>query len=248
MIELTLDITQDLKSKGFSMVSGDAFLLTGNFQNFIQLTNSWEKMEKDIYYGNKGKATRYRRYSDFSYDPINDSINQLEHKSYFQSKQNNSYVGGKTRHFQDFGTELIDSPIIRSLVKEDFQVYAKTLPEEYKSKTWQCQIHQIRIEVSAGKEVEITPEKIHCDGYPFSAVHFWGKNNIAGAESKLYNNNESEILSAMFENILDTLFFFDREMLHYVTPASTKDNSIDGYRQIIAISFSLPGSDYDIVK
>lgn len=122
------------------------------------------------------------------------------------------------------------------------------MPDELKSKIWQCQIHQIRIEVDSGKEAEITPEKIHCDGYPFSAIHFWGKKNILGTKSKLYTNDKSEIFSDTFENVLDTLFFFDREMLHYVTPVSTKDNSINGYRQIIAISFSLPGSDYDIVK
>ncbi len=47
MIELTVDVTQELKTKRFALVRGDSFLLKGNFQDFIRFTNSWENMEED---------------------------------------------------------------------------------------------------------------------------------------------------------------------------------------------------------
>lgn len=248
MLNVISDVTDQLIEKRFAFVTGDKFQLNGNFTDFSKLTRSWEEMEKDVYYGNEEKATRFRRYSDFSYNPNTNDLIQHKHKSYFQSLENNEYVGGQTRHFADFADDIMHSDLVKSLVKDDFEIYMKTLPEEVRTEIWQCQIHQIRIEINPGQEVEITPEKIHCDGYPFSAVHFWGRNNVTGAESKLYTKeNQEEILSGTFENILDTIYFFDREMLHYVTPAKNETNEL-AYRQIIAISFSLPGTEYDTIR
>ncbi len=95
--------------------------------------------------------------------------------------------------------------------------------------------------------MEITPEMIHCDGYPFSGVHFFGKKYIEGAISKLYLKNKKTIFSGTLEKILDTVYFYDRELLHYVTPAKNISENEIAYRQILAISFSLKNSEYDII-
>ncbi|MDO6705084.1 2OG-Fe dioxygenase family protein [Photobacterium sp. 1_MG-2023] len=248
MIRLNKDVTAELRDQKFSFVKGSDFVLSGNFDDFFSLTKSWERMGGDIYFGNEGKASRYRRYSDFNYNPATNELSPLEHRPYFQSEEMNAYVGGKERHFEDFGEEVLHSPVLRSLIQQDFEVYAKTLPEEFRDRVWQCQIHQIRIEIEAGKETEITPEGIHSDGYPYSAVHFWGRENVEGAYSKLYDADKNELITVQYTDILDTTFFFDREMFHYVTPARTVDPETGGYRQIIAISFSLPGSEYDTVR
>jgi hypothetical protein len=153
------------------------------------------------------------------------------------------------RHFQDFSDEIIHSPVMRSLIDTDFEVYKNVLPPELHDEIWQCQIHQIRIEIKPGKQLEITPEGIHCDGYPFSGVHFWGRNNVEGAESRLYSAHEQEHLaSTTYTDILDTTYFLDRDMRHYVTPARNTHSHAMAYRQILAISFSRPGTAFDIVR
>lgn len=248
MFSLQKDIAGELKKNSCSIVSGKDFSLTGQYDAFARMIFSWENMSKDQYYGNKGKATRYRRYSDFIYNPKNGKLSSTEHRPYFQSGSMNKYVGGIERHFEDIGQDLMTNPLIESLVQVDFEVYKSLLPKELWEKEWQCQIHQIRIEVEPGQEVEITPEGIHSDGYPFSAVHFGGKENITGANSCIYTKQQEQIIEIRFEEFLDTLYFKDRELMHYVTPASTSDNSKKGYRQIIAISFSMPGTDYDTVR
>jgi hypothetical protein len=191
---------------------------------------------------------RFRRYSDFEYNPATRELKQLEHRAYVQSKANNSYVGGLERHFQDFSNEVINSPVMRSLIDTDFEVYKNVLPPELHDEVWQCQIHQIRIEIKPGKQLEITPEGIHCDGYPFSGVHFWGRNNVAGAESRLYSAQEEQLAATTYEDILDTTFFLDRDMRHYVTPARNVHSYEMAFRQILAISFSRPGTAFDIVR
>ncbi len=247
MFTLTKDISKELQENGFAVVSGEDFTLQGNYQPLANFINSWENMSKDEYYGNEGKAIRYRRYSDFNYNPVSNELSCVEHRAYYQSKSMNNYVGGIERHFEDIDETLINNPIIKSLVQIDFDIYKSILPAELWDKEWQCQIHQIRIEIEPNQEIEITPEGIHSDGYPFSAVHFGGKQNVSGANSQVFTKNKDLLIETRFENVLDTLYFKDKELMHYVTPAkSVSDNK--GYRQIIAISFSLPGSDYDTVR
>ncbi len=248
MFTLLTDVGPSLRDNGFATVRGNEFSLTGHYDQLFALTQSWGEMSRDTYYGNEGRANRYRRYSDFVYNPNGRKLSPVEHRSYFQSEGMNQYVGGLHRHFEDLPEVMYTNPLLESLVQLDFEVYKEILPEAYWTKEWQCQIHQIRIEVEAGKETEITPEGIHSDGYPYSAVHFWGKNNIDGAESRVYTKDEEQLASITFNDVLDTLFFRDRDLKHYVTPATTADESKSGYRQIIAISFSIPGSDYDTVK
>ncbi|MEO0442327.1 MAG: 2OG-Fe dioxygenase family protein [Pseudomonadota bacterium] len=248
MFSLQEDISEELDSCGCSVVSGSKFSLTGQYDAFTRMVRSWETMSKDKYYGNEGKATRYRRYSDFIYSPKTGKLLPTEHRPYFQSETMNHYVGGLERHFEDIDEDLMTNPLIESLVQLDFEIYKGLLPEELWDQDWQCQIHQIRIEVEPGQEVEITPEGIHSDGYPFSAVHFGGKENISGANSRVYTQQKQQITETRFEEFLDTLYFKDRDLMHYVTPAKTADNSAKGYRQIIAISFSIPGTEYDTVR
>ncbi|MBW5413050.1 2OG-Fe dioxygenase family protein [Pseudomonas sp. MAG002Y] len=248
MIVLNKAVGDALRQNKFANVKGADFSLTGNFDEFVRLTHSWEAMERDSYYGQAESGARFRRYSDFEYHPVNQELRQLEHRPYVQSLANNRYVGGMERHFQDFSDEVIASPVLRSLIALDFEVYKSVLPAHLHNDMWQCQIHQIRIEINPGQQVEITPEGIHCDGYPFSAMHFWGRHNITGAESRLYNVQEELLAALTYEHILDTTFFLDREMRHYVTPASTKDPKRPAFRQIIAISFSKPGTAHDIVR
>ncbi|QNT78409.1 2OG-Fe dioxygenase family protein [Entomobacter blattae] len=229
-------------------ISGSDFTLNGEFDNFVKFTKSWEDMGVDQFYGQAKHGTRYRRYSDFNYNPVTHQLTQLEHRAYEQSLIHNKYVGGIERHFNDFDNNIITSPILQSLVKIDFNVYKEVLPEKLHTETWQCQIHQIRIEIKPDQKIEITPEGIHCDGYPFSGVHFWGRHNVEGAQSQIFTKDEILVDSGTYQNILDTTFFLDREMLHYVTPAINPTDTQMGFRQIIAVSFSRPGSEYDIIK
>lgn len=74
-----------------------------------------------------------------------------------------------------------------------------------------------------------------------------GRHNVEGATSKIYDKQSNVIDSGTYLNILDTTYFLDRELQHYVTPAINPSNSEMGYRQIIAISFSRPGSEHDII-
>lgn len=248
MLTLKRNIDDALRLNKTVNVLGKDFALNGGFGHFVAFSKSWETMGVDKYYGQADKGTRYRRYSDFDFNPATGELQQLEHRAYEQSEAHNQYVGGMRRHFDDVSSDVFNSPVLRALIKLDFDVYKAVLPEELHNVPWQCQVHQIRIEVKPGEQIEITPEGIHCDGYPFSGVHFWGRHNIEGATSKVYDKQSNVIDSGTYQEILDTTYFLDRELQHYVTPATNPSESEMGYRQIIAISFSRPRTEHDIVK
>lgn len=248
MLTLKRNIDDALRLNKTVNVLGKDFALNGGFGHFVAFSKSWETMGVDKYYGQADKGTRYRRYSDFDFNSATGELQQLEHRAYEQSEAHNQYVGGMRRHFDDVSSDVFNSPVLRALIKLDFDVYKAVLPEELHNVPWQCQVHQIRIEVKPGEQIEITPEGIHCDGYPFSGVHFWGRHNIEGATSKVYDKQSNVIDSGTYQEILDTTYFLDRELQHYVTPATNPSESEMGYRQIIAISFSRPGTEHDIVK
>lgn len=248
MLTLKRNVDDALRLNKTVNVLGKDFALNGGFGHFVAFSKSWETMGVDKYYGQADKGTRYRRYSDFDFNPATGELQQLEHRAYEQSEAHNQYVGGVRRHFDDVSSDVFNSPVLRALIKLDFDVYKAVLPEELHNVPWQCQVHQIRIEVKPGEQIEITPEGIHCDGYPFSGVHFWGRHNIEGATSKVYDKQSNVIDSGTYQEILDTTYFLDRELQHYVTPATNPSESEMGYRQIIAISFSRPGTEHDIVK
>ena len=248
MLTLKRNIDDALRLNKTVNVLGKDFALNGGFGHFVAFSKSWETMGVDKYYGQADKGTRYRRYSDFDFNPATGELQQLEHRAYEQSEAHNQYVGGMRRRVDDVSSDVFNSPVLRALIKLDFDVYKAVLPEELHNVPWQCQVHQIRIEVKPGEQIEITPEGIHCDGYPFSGVHFWGRHNIEGATSKVYDKQSNVIDSGTYQEILDTTYFLDRELQHYVTPATNPSESEMGYRQIIAISFSRPGTEHDIVK
>ena len=79
-------------------------------------------------------------------------------------------------------------------------------------------------------------------------MHFWGRNNVEGAESRLYDIHEHQLASTTYQEILDTTYFLDRDMRHYVTHARNTHTHAMAYRQILAISFSRPGTAFDIVR
>jgi hypothetical protein len=236
------DVHAEMTTQGFSSIAAGEYLLVDRLRtSWESLRGAWESLEFDEYYGGRADNQRYRRYTDFAFEPASGALMPLEHTPYFQSERMNRYVGGMTRHFGDILPETYENEFFLELVCFSFCQFP--VPEEFARRTWVSQIHQIRITVGPGETTDITPEGIHSDGYPFASVHLVDRVGVAGGVSSVYSYDEQELASLTFEQPLDSLFLEDRKLKHYVTPihGSGKD---PGYRSILAISFSLPDSPF----
>ncbi|NET04163.1 MAG: 2OG-Fe dioxygenase family protein [Symploca sp. SIO2B6] len=217
-------------------------LSTDEQESFAALQSCWNNLEFDKYYGGTQLSNyRVRRYSDFDYVPTVGELRPHNHLAYYQSKYQNSYAGDQNRHFGDVLPETYENKFFQALVEYDFKQFP--VPEKYLNHNWICHIHMIRIVVGSNQTTSVTPEGIHSDGYPFAAVHLMTKKDIAGGESRVYTLDGDQLASLTFEKPLDSLWFEDRFMKHYVTPISNKEE-VEAHRDILAISFSLPDSPY----
>lgn len=242
-LQIDRDLDVSIRSSGFATIRGAEIVLTPDMASELEaLRRCWNNLDPDPYYGGNGKSHRVRRYSDFQYDPVTDTLTRCDHVPYFQSIRQNAYVGGKERHFGDVLPETYENRFFKALVRYDFDRFP--MPEEYRSRTWICQVHMIRIIVEAGETTQVTPEGIHSDGYPFAGVHLMNRVGVEGGESTVYTAEAEPLASLTFEQPMDSLFFEDRRMKHYVTPISAGAERA-GHRDILAISFSLPESEYE---
>ena len=107
MIVLNREVGESLRRDKYVNVQSADFNLFGHFADFVRLTKSWENMEPDSYYGQSEAGMRYRRYSDFEYNPVTRDLKQLEHRAYIQSQQqlrrrNGSALPGLLRRNHQF--------------------------------------------------------------------------------------------------------------------------------------------------
>jgi len=240
---ITDELRRQVEEKQYVITRSDSFKMTEAGQiAFNQLQNSWKHLERDSFYGEKDPTCyRLRRYTNFDFNPRTGELCLQTHVPYVQSQEMNRYVGGKIRHFGDLLADTYENPFFQDLVTYDFSLFP--VEEEFLDHLWTCQVHMIRIVVGANQSTPVTPEGIHSDGYPFAGVHLINKNNVEGGQSTVYAYDEKPLATLTFENPLDSLWFEDRNLKHYVTPISST-NGESGHRDILAISFSLPNSSY----
>jgi hypothetical protein len=244
MLRLNADIRAQLRQHKFANVRGADFRLDGNFDDFIRLGRRWEGLGEDPHFGQASSGRRFRRSSDLEYHPATGELRPLGQRSGAQRTAHDKTAGA----CGNFDREVLQSTVLRSLVDIDFDVYRNVLPAELHGQAWQCRITQVRVEILPGRTLEVTPEGIHCGGTPFSGVHLWGKSNLAGAHSQLFKADGTRVAVTTHEQVLDTTFFLDREMQHYVTPATTDHHQLPAWRQAITISFARPGTAHDFVR
>ncbi len=241
-IEVDRDIRTEVASAKYAAVAAGEYKVSAELRDAWEaLRGAWDNLEFDKYYGGNEDSFRQRRYTDFTFDPIAGTVELPRNKEYFQSKEQNSYVGGIKRKFGGVLPETYENQFFQELVRFSFAQFP--IPEQYANQAWTCQVHQIRITVGGGETTDITPEGVHTDGYPFASVYLVEREGVNGAQSSVYEWDETELASLTFSDPLDSLYLVDREMKHYVTPMSAAGDA-PGRRGILAISFSLPGSPF----
>lgn len=249
----TFTIKEDLKAQirqqQYAITQGNSFQLSQLGQSaLVNLQKCWESLEYDPFYGEKEPTScRSRRYTEFDFTPSTGKLRPRPHVPYVQSQEMNHYAGGKARHFGDLSVDTYENPLLQDLVNYDFSLFPVN-PEFLDiaaelDRSWICQVHIMRIVVGAGKTTAITPEGIHSDGYPFAGLHLMNRVNVQGGETTIYSYEEVPLATTNFRQPLDSLWLEDQHLKHSVTDIASSDRG-SGFRDILAISFSLPDSIY----
>lgn len=243
-IRASRDVRAEVGRCGFALVRGAELNLSDeDRRGWEELSTSWDRLAPDRYFGAVDTSChRVRRYRDFTFVPRKGLLEPLPPVPYFQSLRQNVYAGGIERRFSAVEASVWTSPFFCALVAHDFAAFP--IEPSLLDAAWTVHVHQIRIVAGPQATTPVTPEGVHSDGYPFAAVHLVDRVDVTGGESTVYDGSGRPLATASFEEPLDSLFFLDRDMKHYVTPITGCHPTRPGRRSILAVSFSLPGSQY----
>jgi|GEM_PF-290267 len=251
---IATDLRPQVEQHKYAIATAENFYLSDSGKVALeQLQKCWDSLKYDAFYGEKHPSCqRSRCYAEFDYAPKVGTLQLRQHQPYVQSKEMNAYAGGKDRHFGDLTAETYDNFLFQDLVDYNFSLFP--LEEMWLDRPWICQVHIMRIVVGAGQTTAITPEGIHSDGYPFAGLHLLDRGDVVGGETTIYQLDETPLAKITFEHPLDSLWLEDRHLKHSVTdiayshekgPKKEPKKLMEaGYRDLLAISFSLPESIY----
>ncbi|MBN6207498.1 2OG-Fe dioxygenase family protein [Ralstonia pickettii] len=193
--------------------------------------STWNDLDEDKYLHDGGRYRR-RRYAELAYDAETDQLTDLGRVEFYQSTAYNKVNGG-SRTFSPIESDLLQSKLLQSILKH----FGRRFASELKVKHLELFLHQVRILAEPGSVGLPTPEGIHKDGVEFSCQVLFGRNNLSGGESIIYDNDKQPLLAATMLDPLDFYCFKDADIYHSVTPVASLDGHGIGARDILGIEF-----------
>ena len=230
-------IRKELDTKGYSLALGLDLPIEERARALgEEFAREWDTLEPDKYLQG-GARFRERRYQRFYYHPQNPIFQPLRHRPYFQSATANSYAGGIHREVAPLTPSSLRNPMLKALLEFNFAQFPMAPDDERLGLPWEVACHQFRIIGTSNEVGEPTPEGIHRDEIDFGAIHLISRSNVAGGNSRVYDNEKNLIAEFQLQSHLDTLFWADREVLHSVTPISPVDPSARAVRDILILGY-----------
>lgn len=193
--------------------------------------NLWNDLDADAYLRDGGKY-RERRYAEIKFDAASGTLTHVGETEFFQSTAYNAVNGG-SRRFKLIEESFLQSKLLQKILKHFASRFASAL----EAPSLELFLHQVRIIAEPGVNGLPTPEGIHKDGVDFSCQVLFGRHNLSGGESMIYNNDKEPLLATTMLDPLDFYCFKDPDIYHSVTPIHSADGVVRGTRDILGIEF-----------
>lgn len=228
-------IVSGIVESGFAVRRAGCFDLGDVAGDWRRLQEDWSNLDTDRYMAG-GRRYRLRRFGRFWFKPATSELLRLPHGLVFQTRYVNNFAGGIHRDFAPLHDATFTNPFLHTLIRFDFSCFT-VQDERMLDDSWEVWVHQIRIETADPVIVQPAPEGIHHDGHDFIAMHLVKRDNVQGAESYLYDNDEKPIHDCMLRDPLDTIYADDHRVMHAVGGMSAADPARPARRDILIIDF-----------
>ena len=225
-----------LGEQGFSFVAGDA--MRGLLESFDGLDDwagfaaSWNTLGPDTYLASRGRQRR-RRYAAFS-ARRGGPIERVAHQPHFQRLQYNPLQGGIERWFEPMLAATAESHSLRAILAFSGAFFSSLAPSVA---AWQIEVHQFRIEASAGQPGEPTPEGVHRDGVDYVLVLLVDRHNIAQGTTTIHGPGGEQLGAFTLTEPWDAALVDDARVLHGVTAVAPLDAALPAYRDVLVVTF-----------
>lgn len=181
-----------------------------------------------------GGEYRYRRFSEFTYNNLDKSLNSKPHSYFIQPNYLNHLNGGIKRYFHPLTPYVAMNQELHKFIC----LVGNIISCINGNMLWKLYVHQVSILASKDQLGSPAPEGIHKDGMTFSVLLLIDRNNINGGVNKFYNNDKELIDEVTLLDRYDFIIMDDRKGYHSVSDISVIETTNEGKRSMLFLEFS----------
>ncbi|HEY2624094.1 MAG TPA: 2OG-Fe dioxygenase family protein [Dyella sp.] len=221
---------------GFAFAAGDGMrpLLEslGDLSDWTAFADSWNSLAPDPYLAAKGRFRR-RRHATFS-AVAKGAVVPEPHQAHFQALQYNALQGDIQRWFEPISAAVVAGSTLRTILSFCHALFGSLASA---TPRWHIEVHQFRIEATAGAAGEPTPEGSHRDGVDYVLVLLVNRHNIASGTTTIHAPDGRLLGEFTLAHPLDAALIHDPRVFHGVTPVTPLVAEEPAFRDVLVVTF-----------
>lgn len=195
---------------------------------------SWNDLPLDRHMADGGL---YRRRRHAVFVARGEQIERAPHRPHFQSREYNPLNGDVPRDFAPI--TVADGATLRHVIAVCNQHFSALTPTAAE-REWDIEVHQFRIEATAGAHGLPTPEGVHRDGVDWVMVLLVNRVNIASGTTTIHQPDGALLGSFTLTDPGDVALIDDHRVFHGVTAVTPVDASVPAFRDVLVVTFRTP--------
>ena len=240
-MNVPLEVTEtslhdQVQEDGFAFVHGATMRTLVNqispLGDWDAFAASWNALEPDTYLAATG---RFRRRRHAVYAASRHGEVQLRpHQAHFQTLAYNTLQGDIARWFEPILPEVANGASLHAILDFCREFFGGLSPDVAQ---WHVEVHQFRIEATAGAAGEPTPEGRHRDGVDYVLVLLVDRENIASGTTTIHAPDGKALGEFTLARPMDAALIHDPRVFHGVTPVTPLDAGRASHRDVLVVTF-----------
>lgn len=228
----------ELVSRGFVRPRRDenAWLPAPTNADWDSFAETWDRLGLDRYMADGGRYRR-RRHAALAVGP--ERITRKPHQPHFQSRDYNQLNGDVQRWFEAMEDGVVDSPMMQRLLRGATTCFEGA--EGRAATRWHVELHQFRIEATAGRLGRPTPEGMHRDGVDWVLVLLVDRQNADEGVTEVQVVGQPGLDRFILAQPGDVVLLNDHRVMHGVTPIRPIDPTMPAYRDVFVATWKAEG-------
>ena len=229
------EVRRSVAAAGFAFVQAPAMadLLSLEAGDVAAFSSFWNDLGEDRYMADGG---RYRRRRHATFD-VGDKVRRRAAQPHYQKTDYNPLNGGIERWFEPMRDAAADHRVMRHVLETCRALFDALTPDAARPNTWFSEVHQFRIEASAGGAGQPTPEGAHRDGVDWVLVMLLARENIASGVTTISDLDRRPLGSFTLTEPLDAAVVDDARVFHGVTAVTPLDPERPAFRDVLVVTF-----------
>ncbi|QWT21438.1 2OG-Fe dioxygenase family protein [Bacillus sp. NP157] len=233
---IELSLHDQLRDDGFAFVQGDTMRdlvsHTASLGDWNAFAASWNALEPDTYLAATGRFRR-RRHAVYAAERFG-RVEPRGHQAHFQTLAYNTLQGDIERWFQPVFPEVATGASMTAILDFCRDFFGGLSPDVAH---WHIEVHQFRIEATAGAAGEPTPEGSHRDGVDYVLVLLVDRENIASGTTTIHAPDGRALGEFTLKQPFDAALIHDPRVFHGVTPVTPLDPGKASHRDVLVVTF-----------